>query len=72
MEQKRSNEVEGLVSKMKKYGEVSWCWKDIRNIRPKWSKKKCEEFLERHDPKLSQSQVEQGWHYIELALVDYE
>ena len=56
---------------MNKYGEVSWCWKDIKSLKPGWSKEKCEEFLAEHDSKLSQTQVEQGWHYLELALADY-
>ena len=60
------------MNKMKKYGEVSWCWKDVKNLKPGWSKEKCEEFLEEHDSKLSQTQVEQGWYFIELSLADYE
>jgi len=56
----------------KKYGEVAWCWEDIKTIKPGWSREKCEEFLEEHDSKLSQAQVEQGWHFIETTLADCE
>lgn len=57
---------------IKKFGEVSWCWEDVKTLKPEWSRKKCEQFLEKHDSKLSQTQVEQGWHFIELALADYK
>ena len=59
------------MEKIKKYGKVSWCWKDIKTLKPKWTKKQCEEFLEKHDTKLSDTQVEQGWFFIELLLADY-
>jgi hypothetical protein len=60
------------MNKIKKYGKVSWCWEDIKTLKTEWTREKCEQFLEEHDAKLSQTQVEQGWHFIELALTGYE
>jgi len=60
------------MDNIKKYGEVSWCWKDIKTLKSDWTREKCEEFLEKYDSKLSQAQVEQGWHFIEIVLAECE
>jgi hypothetical protein len=57
-----------MPSKTKRYARVSWCAEDIRTLRPKWSVKQCNEFLENNERYLQSFMIENGWSAIELML----
>jgi hypothetical protein len=57
-----------MPSKTKRYAKVSWCAEDIQTLRPKWSVKQCNEFLENNEGYLQSFMIENGWSSIELML----
>lgn len=52
------------------YAHVMWHPTDIKELRPKWSLKKCEEWLAEHEGHISESSTERGWEVIESLLDD--
>ena len=34
---------------MKEFAKVVWCPEDIKDIRPRWSLKRCEEWLKKEE-----------------------
>ena len=49
---------------MKEFAMVSWCWKDIQHVRKHWTREKCEEFLLKHEDKIADLMIENGWFTI--------
>lgn len=50
---------------------AGFTWQDVKVLRPKWSKKRCEEVFENVRDNLHERLVEQGWEILE-ALVEWE
>jgi hypothetical protein len=49
-----------MPSKTKRYAEVSWCAVDIQSIRPWWTIKQCNEFLDDNEDHIQIAMVEAG------------
>lgn len=54
--------------RMEYFGVVRWQADDVKSLRPKWSKEKCEDFLERHSGHIQDAMCATGWNVIECAL----
>ena len=52
----------------KTFGNVTWEWQDIVELRSDWSQEQCETFLEEIDSQLIDDQVATGWATIECFL----
>lgn len=52
----------------KTFAEVAWTKYDVKTLRPKWSLKKCEEFLEENERRIQDAMVEHGWEVIDFLL----
>lgn len=52
----------------KTYASTCWSIEDIKTLRPKWSDKKCQAFLEEHSDNISEQMVATGWLAIEALL----
>ena len=50
------------------YASVAWTIEDIKEKRPKWSKKKCNEFLMDNEKYISEGMIERGDAIIEDLL----
>lgn len=48
---------------------ISWCWEDIQSQQPKWSERKCQEWLDNHAKIIRDRSVEEGWMIIEALLM---
>ena len=57
---------------MKEFARVVWCWEDIKKVKPKWTKKQCEEWLEKHEEGLKEAMISTGWDLIYSEVNDYE
>ena len=51
-----------------KYAAVTWCWEDIKTLRPHWSKAKCVEFLQANESHIQDRVCELGWEVIEALM----
>lgn len=56
----------------KTFGVTMWEINDIKNIKPNWSDKKCENFLIEIEDDLIAAMINEGWHLIEERMKDYE
>ena len=45
----------------KTFAEVVWTKYDVKTLQPKWSLKKCEEFLEENERTIRDATIEHGW-----------
>ena len=52
----------------KTFASVTWAAADIKALRPKWSSKKCETFLEDNERRIQDRMIEAGWAAIETLL----
>ena len=52
------------------YAHVRWHPDDVKELRPKWSLKKCEKWLSEHEGYICDRTVERGWDVIEYLLDD--
>lgn len=52
----------------KKFAKCVWTADDIQVLRPRWSLKKCEEFLEENSKYIQEATVQAGWGAIENLL----
>lgn len=52
----------------KKFAECVWTKYDVKTLRPKWSLKKCEEFLEENEKVIQEATIGYGWEVIEEIL----
>jgi len=52
----------------KEYAAVSWCWEDVKTLRPNWSRARCEEFLRENSKHIAESMVSVGWDVMECLL----
>ena len=50
------------------YAHVRWHPEDVQEKRPKWSLKKCENWLSEHEVHICDRTVERGWEVIEYLL----
>ena len=46
------------------YAEVKWTPEDIAQLRPRWGLKRCEQFLQEHERRISERMIELGWEVI--------
>ena len=51
-----------------RYARVAWQIDDIKALRPAFSDKQCEDFLERNSKYIQEAAVEAGWACIETFL----
>lgn len=58
------------MKETQKFVNVSWCYEDIKLIKPRWSKKRCEEFLECNEDNIRDRSIEFGWEMIEQLIRD--
>ena len=47
---------------------IIWSWEDVRKLRPRWSRKHCEEALDRISRRLVDRSIEVGWEVMEDLL----
>ena len=47
---------------------ITWCWEDVKEIRPGWSKDKCLEQLHTIGRHLQDQSIENGWEILECLL----
>lgn len=52
----------------KKVVNVSWCYEDVKTIKPKWSKKRCEKFLDDNKNNITERSIEFGWEVIKQLI----
>jgi hypothetical protein len=52
------------------YAMTRWHPDDVKELRPKWSKIKCEAWLAEHEQYICDRSVECGWDVIESLLSD--
>ena len=52
------------------YAEVKWTPEDIKTLRPRWSLKRCEQFLQENEKRISERLTELGWEVIGDLLLD--
>lgn len=53
------------------YAMVRWHPDDVKELRPKWSMKKCEKWLAENERHITDRLVELGWEVME-SLIDDE
>jgi len=51
-----------------RHAEVSWCAEDIKELRPDWSDKQCNEFLMDNEDEIQCRMIEEGWEAIKDLL----
>lgn len=44
-----------------KFAEVSWNWKDIKTLKPNWTKEECEKFLSDCEEDIKEYMIKHGW-----------
>lgn len=49
---------------------IVWTADDIKGLRPKWSKRKCQDWLEENARRIEDRSIELGWEVIECLLDD--
>ena len=54
--------------KKNKFAECVWTVNDIKTLRPKWSNKKCEQFLIENEKAIQDEIIQHGWRVIESLL----
>lgn len=47
---------------------ITWLPDDIKTLRPRWSNKRCRDFLARHAKTIQDRSIEMGWDVIETCL----
>jgi hypothetical protein len=47
---------------------IRWSWEDIKELRPAWSKEKCQKWLGENASRIVDRSVEEGWEIIEALL----
>jgi len=52
----------------KEYASVSWCWEDVKTLRPDWSRARCEAFLQRNAKHIAEAMVSTGWDVLHYEL----
>ena len=52
----------------KPFAVVSWCAEDVLTLRPDWSVRKCQEFLDENEDSIQQAMIQEGWVAIEQLL----
>ena len=50
------------------YCKVVWTIQDVLTVRPSWSNKQAEEWLENNEHKIVDELITQGWNVIESML----
>ncbi len=50
---------------LERFAEVAWTYRDIKTLRPRWSRERCEEFLRMNEDNIQERMVERGWAAIE-------
>lgn len=53
---------------VKIFAKVSWCWEDVKELKPHWGQKRCEEFLERHNDHIRDNAIQDGWDTLQAYL----
>lgn len=51
------------------YAHLRWCAEDVKTLRPKWSIKRCEEFLSRNEKYVRDRLTELGWEVMEQHII---
>jgi hypothetical protein len=47
---------------------ITWCWEDIKELKPRWTKEKCQKWLDRNSERIIDRSVEEGWEIIRALL----
>jgi hypothetical protein len=68
-----SGEIDDLCQSLnlgeeKYYAKVEWSPEDVKTLRPRWSLKKCREWLEAHERHIRDRSTELTWEVIETLL----
>jgi hypothetical protein len=58
--------------KVQLFAEATWCYEDIQDRKPDWSRDKCEEFLCDIESDIRDRMIEAGWDVIDDALAEHE
>lgn len=53
---------------MRWFATTRWCWEDISSINESWTKKQCEDFLEKHEEGIKEGCISTGWDVINTLL----
>jgi len=61
----KSNKFESMAA-------VTWHAEDIKTLKPNWSLKKCNEWLEDNERHISDRLIELGWEVIDALLINDE
>ena len=56
------------MAKHTQYAKVVWTATDVKTLRPKWSYKKCEEWLQDNARHMQDRTIELGWEVMEALL----
>lgn len=52
----------------KRFAELAWTYADVKTLRPRWSRQKCEEFLSDNEKRIAEFTCQKGWEVIEALL----
>ncbi len=55
-----------------RFGEVSWCAEDVQELRPDWTIRACNIFLDATEDRLQLDMITQGWRCLTRELGTYE
>jgi len=58
------------MKRPKEYAKVSWCWEDIKTLRPDWSRQRCEIFLQENSRYITEAMISTGWEALESLLAE--
>jgi len=54
------------------FASTSWCADDVKTLKPRWSTKKCNEFLQNHSGHIIDAMITEGWLVIEHSIREDE
>jgi hypothetical protein len=49
-----------MSSRRKRYAEICWRAEDIKDVRPNWTTKQCNEFLDENEDHIQLAMIEAG------------
>lgn len=56
------------MPKEKTFATVAWTAEDLQTLRPNWSDKKCEDWLDSNEDYIQTRLIELGWEVMESLL----
>jgi hypothetical protein len=60
--------VETIELRQDRTAPVIWSWEDVKSIRPRWSRKRCQEGLDDVAKRLVDRSIELGWEVMDDLL----